>query len=41
MAQGPPPPGAPPPPGFPIDGGVLVGVCIGVFYGVKKLIGNK
>ncbi|WP_166959748.1 PID-CTERM protein-sorting domain-containing protein [Yeosuana marina] len=31
----------PPPPGFPIDGGVLVGVCIGVFYGAKKILANK
>ncbi len=31
-----------PPPGFlPIDGGVLVGVCIGIFYGAKKILTNK
>ncbi|AXT18659.1 hypothetical protein D7030_06515 [Flavobacteriaceae bacterium AU392] len=30
----PPPP--PPPPGFPIDGGVLFALAIGVLYGVKK-----
>lgn len=31
----------PPPPGFPIDGGVLMGVCVALFYGAKKLLGNK
>ena len=36
----PPPPG-PPPPGLPIDGGVLLGVCAGLFYGAKKLVSKK
>ncbi|WP_445957025.1 PID-CTERM protein-sorting domain-containing protein [Yeosuana sp.] len=42
-AQGPPPPppGIPPPPGFPIDGGILMGVCVALFYGAKKLLANK
>jgi hypothetical protein len=43
-AQGvpvPPPPGPTPPPGLPIDGGVFLGVCIGLFYGTKKLISKK
>ena len=34
----PPPPVPPPPPGLPIDGGVFVGLCIGLFLGVKKLL---
>jgi hypothetical protein len=41
VAQGvpaPPPPGPPPPPGFPIDGGVLLAACFGLFYGAKKLL---
>ncbi|MBP0905271.1 PID-CTERM protein-sorting domain-containing protein [Mariniflexile gromovii] len=38
---GPPPPMAPPPSGLPIDGGVLIGVCVGLFYGAKKLLLNK
>jgi len=40
VAQGgmPPPPAPPPPPGFPIDGGVLAGLFIGVVIGVKKLL---
>jgi hypothetical protein len=37
----PPPPGPGPPPGLPIDGGLLVGVCVGVFYGAKKMLKNK
>ena len=38
----PPPDLTPPPPvGFPIDGGVLLGVCFAVFYGVKKIVNNK
>lgn len=44
LAQGtdPPPPGAPPPgPGLPIDGGILIGACIALFYGVKKLLKNN
>ncbi|WP_445731293.1 PID-CTERM protein-sorting domain-containing protein [Mariniflexile sp.] len=37
----PPPPGAPPP-GLPIDGGVLLALGLGLFYGAKKLFfGNK
>ena len=39
-AQAPPPPAPPPPPGLPIDGGVLIGVCVGIFYGAKKLLFN-
>jgi hypothetical protein len=42
VAQGggdlPPPPGPPPPQGLPIDGGVLVGVLVALFYGGKKLL---
>lgn len=41
MAQGlgnPPPPGPPPPPGLPIDGPVLIVLCIGLIYGIKKTI---
>lgn len=34
----PPPP--PPPPGFPIDGGVLAMLILGVVYGIRKKI-NK
>ena len=34
----PPPPLGPPPPGFPIDGGVLLGMIFALFYGVKKLV---
>lgn len=34
----PPPPGAPTPPGFPIDGGILAGVIVALFYGVRKFI---
>jgi hypothetical protein len=37
----PPPPGPPPPPGFPIDGGIIFGVVIALFYGVKKTLLNK
>ena len=39
----PPPPelAPPPPPGFPIDGGVLLGACVAIFYGVKKIVNNK
>jgi len=35
---GPPPPGPPPPPGFPIDGGLLYGIALALFYGAKKLL---
>ena len=34
--QGLPPP-PPPPPGLPIDGGILVLLAAGLFYGIKKL----
>ena len=37
----PPPPGPPQPVGFPIDGGVLIGICVGLFYGAKKLLFSK
>jgi hypothetical protein len=40
-AQELPPPTPPPPVGLPIDGGVILGVCFALFYGVKKLMGNK
>ena len=37
-----PPPGPPViPPGLPIDGGLLLGVCLGLFYGVKKVLFKK
>ncbi len=40
FAQGvnPPPPTQAPPPGFPIDGGVLAALGLGLFYGAKKLL---
>lgn len=41
VGGGPPPPGPPPPFGLPIDGGVLIGLCVGLFYGAKKLLFNK
>jgi len=43
MAQStkPPPPLPPPPPGLPIDGGILLGACFAIFYGVKKILSNK
>lgn len=31
-------PGAPPPPPFPIDGGIIVGLLIGLSYGAKKIV---
>lgn len=34
----PPPPAPPPPPGVPIDGGILMGACVALFYGTKKLL---
>jgi hypothetical protein len=37
----PPPPGPSPPPGLPIDGGILIGACIALFYGTKKLLKNN
>ncbi len=36
----PPPPGTPPV-GLPIDGGVLLGVFIAMFYGAKNLLRQK
>ena len=41
VAQKLPPPTPPPPPGLPIDGGVLFGVSVAIFYGAKKILGNK
>jgi len=44
IAQGdgaPPVPGPPPLPGSPIDGGILAGICFAIFYGIKKVLGNK
>ena len=39
VAQGvPPPPAPPPPPGLPIDGGILVTLAIGLFYGVSRFL---
>ncbi len=41
VAQGGPPPpvpGPPPPVGAPIDGGLLIGACVALCYGIKKLI---
>jgi len=29
------------PPGLPIDGGVLIGAFVALFYGVKKLLKNN
>jgi hypothetical protein len=40
-AQDVPIPGPPPPVGVPIDGGVLLGACFAIFYGVKKILGKK
>ncbi|WP_345006785.1 hypothetical protein [Snuella lapsa] len=37
-AQGGPPAPPPPPPNLPIDAGVMVGLGIGLLYGVKKLL---
>ena len=34
--QGLPPP-PPPPPGLPIDGGIMVLLAAGLFYGIKKI----
>ena len=33
--------GPPPPPGLPIDGGIWLGACVAIFYGVKKILSNK
>lgn len=42
VAQRLPPPGNPPPPvGVPIDGGVIIGVFVALFYGAKKIVSNK
>ncbi|CAH8286562.1 hypothetical protein EV196_1095 [Mariniflexile fucanivorans] len=42
VGGGPPTPkGGPIPVGLPIDGGVLIGVCVGLFYGAKKLLFSK
>ena len=41
VGQNPPPPGPPPPPGFPIDGGILLGVILALFYGAKKYYSEK
>lgn len=41
VAQGPPIPGPPPPVGFPIDGGVLMGVLFAIIYGAKKMLTSK
>jgi hypothetical protein len=38
QTEDPPPPGPPSAYGLPIDGGVLLGVCVGLFYGAKKLL---
>ena len=38
VGQNPPPPLPPPPPGFPIDGGLLIGIVFALFYGVKKVL---
>lgn len=40
FAQGPTPPGNDPEP-LPIDGGVLIGAFVALFYGVKKLLKNN
>jgi hypothetical protein len=40
VAQGPPPP-PPPPVGFPIDGGIFIGIAIALFYGVKKVYSKE
>ncbi|GAA4968102.1 hypothetical protein [Algibacter aquimarinus] len=37
----PPVPGPPPPVGFPIDGGIIAGVCFAIFYGAKKLLFSR
>lgn len=41
FAQELPPPGPTPPVGLPIDGSVLIGACIALFYGAKKLLKNN
>ena len=37
-APPPPAPGPTPPPGLLIDGGVIISLCVGLLYGVKKLL---
>jgi hypothetical protein len=37
----PPPPSGPPPVGFPIDGGIFIGIVVALFYGVKKVVYSK
>jgi hypothetical protein len=37
----PPPLPPPPPPGFPIDGGLLVGILTAMWYGCKKIYSKK
>jgi len=34
----PPPPTPPPPPGLPIDGGLIVLLVLGLFFGVKSIL---
>jgi len=41
VAQKVPPPPTPPPPGLPIDGGILLGFFVALFYGTKKLLKSK
>ena len=41
QGSGPPPPSPPPPPGLPIDGGVLVALGLGLFYGARKLLKTR
>lgn len=38
FAQDPPPPGTPPPGLLPIDGGVILGLVVGLFFGAKKFL---
>jgi hypothetical protein len=37
-APPPPPLGPPPPPGLPIDGFLIYGVALALFFGVKKIL---
>ena len=41
VAQRLPEPAPPPPVGVPIDGGVIIGAFVAIFYGVKKIVSNK
>lgn len=36
-----PPPGPPVAPGLPIDGGLLIGAIVALFYGVKRIVSTK